>query len=145
MSGTASVGKFLSAVTLFLLTVLYMAVFPIVLAQYAQIQVGMTAVIYIGFFLQGTALISIGMLISALSENQMTAAVISFFVMLVFYLSDWIAAAVKIGKILALISPISRFTGFTMGILDIPTLIYYLTFTALCLILTETVMRIKRS
>ncbi len=144
-AGEVTCGKFLAAVTVFFLTVLYMSIFAVVLARYTKIQPGMTAAVYIGFFLQGTALISAGTFISALSENQMTAAIVSFFVMLLFYLSDWIASAVRIGKLLAVISPISRYASFSMGILDIPALVYYLTFTALCLIFTETAVQLKRS
>lgn len=142
--GEVIFGKFLAALTLFAILVIFMGSFPVILSQYIKISFGMTAAVYIGFFAQGMALISAGMVMSALTEHQMTAAVSAFFVMLIFYLSDWIASTAGIGEILVMLSPISRFQSFTIGLLDIPALVYYLTFTAFCLIAAWTIVQIRR-
>lgn len=142
--GEVVMGKFLAAISLFAILEIYMCAFPLILSEFAKISFVTTAILYLGFFMQAMALISASMVMSALTEHQMAAAVSSFFVMLVFYLSDWIAGAFGLGKILVWISPISRFQKFTIGILDISAIVFYLTFTAFCLFLTRTVIELKK-
>ena len=137
-------GKFFAALFLFALIILFMCSFPFILSKYTKISFVTTAVLYLGFFLQAAALISIGMVMSALTENQMSAAVSCFFVLLLFYLSDWIAGAFGFGRFLVLLSPMSRFQKFTVGILDLSAIVFYLTFTAFCLYLAKTVTELKK-
>lgn len=142
--GDVVLGKFLAAITLFALLEIFMCAFPIILVGYAKISFITTAVLYLGFFMQAMSLISVGMVMSALTEHQMAAAVSSFFVMLVFYLSDWIAGAFSFGKVLRWISPISRFQKFTIGIFDVSAIVFYLSFTVFCLVLTRTITELKK-
>lgn len=142
--GDVILGKFLAALSLFAVLEIFMCIFPLILAQYTKISFITTAVLYLGFFMQAMALISVGMVMSSLTEHQMAAAVSSFFIMLVFYLSDWIAGAFKFGKILVWLSPMSRFQKFTIGIFDISAVVFYLTFTVFCLFLTGTVTELKK-
>lgn len=137
-------GKFLAALSLFAMLEIFMCIFPLILAQYTKISFVTTGVLYLGFFMQAMALISVGMVMSALTEHQMAAAVSTFFVMLLFYLSGWIAGAFKLGKILVWISPMSRFQKFTVGIFDVSAVVFYLTFTAFCLVLTKTITEAKK-
>lgn len=137
-------GKFLAAISLFAILEIFMCLFPLILAQYADISLAATVVLYFGFFMQAMALISVGMVMSALTEHQMAAAVSCFFVMLLYYLSEWIAGAFSFGKILMWISPISRFQKFAIGIFDVSAIVFYLTFTAFCLLLTRLVTELKK-
>ena len=142
--GEIILGKYLAALSLFAVLELFMCTFPLILSGYTKISVVTTAVLYLGFFLQGAALISVGMVMSALTEHQMAATVLSFFVMILFYLSDWIAGAFSLGKILMWISPMSRFKKFTVGIFDVSAVVFYLTFTVFCLLLARTVVELKK-
>ena len=137
-------GKFLAAITLFAVVEIFMCVFPIILMEYTKISLMTVVVLYFGFFMQAMSLISVGMVMSALTEHQMAAAVSSFFVMLVFYLSDWIAGAFSLAKVLVWISPMSRFDGFTVGIMNVSDVVFYLTFTVFCLYLTKTITELKK-
>lgn len=83
-------GKFLSACTLFLITLCVTTIYPIILKIYGTIAVGEILCGYIGFFLMGCALISIGIFISSLTENQVVSAALSFGVLLALWISDWI-------------------------------------------------------
>ena len=142
--GDVVLGKFLAAMSLFVITFIIMCAFPLILAQYIKISFMTAAILYLGFFLQATALISAGTVMSALTEHQMTAAIMSVFIMIVFCFSDWIANVSGFGQILVWISPVSRFQKFTIGILDISSVVFYLTFTAFCLLLTKTVIELKK-
>ena len=137
-------GKFLAALSLFAFLEIFMCSFPLIISGYTKISFAATATLYLGFFLQAMSLISVGMIMSALTEHQMAAAVSSFFIMLLFYLSDWIAGALPFGKILAWISPVSRFQKFTVGIFDFSAVVFYITFTVFCLITAKTVTELKK-
>lgn len=142
--GDVVLGKFLASVSLFTLLEIFMCSFPLILMQFTKISPITTIVLYLGFFMQAMALISVGMVASALTEHQMAAAVLSLFVMIIFYLSDWIAGALSIGKIFMWISPMSRFQKFTVGIFDASTFVYYLTFTIFCFVITKTIIEFKK-
>lgn len=142
--GDVILGKFLAALSLFAILEIFMCIFPLILAQFAKISFMTTLVLYFGFFMQAMALISVGMVMSALTEHQMTAAVSSFFAMLLLYLANWIAGAFKLGKILVWISPMSRFQKFTVGIFDISATVFYVTFTVFCLLLTRTITELEK-
>ena len=137
-------GKFLAALSLFAIVELFMCSFPIILSQFVKVSFAAAATLYIGFFMQAMALISAGMIMSSLTEHQMAAAVSSFFVMVVFGFSNWIAGAFRFGKILVWISPMSRFQKLTIGILDVSAAVFYMTFTAFCLFTVMTVIEFKR-
>lgn len=143
-TGDVVLGKFLAAISIFAVLEIFMCGFPLIIAKYTKISAMTTVVLYLGFFMQAMSLISVGMVMSSLTEHQMTAAVSSFFVMLLFYLSNWIAGAFGIGKILVWISPMSRFQKLTVGIFDISTVVFYLSFTAFCLFLTKTITELKK-
>ena len=142
--GDVVLGKFLAAISIFAILEIFMCSFPLILAKYTKISAMTTLVLYLGFFLQAMSLISVGMVMSSLTEHQMAAAVSGFFVMLIFYLSDWIAGAFGIGKLLAWISPMSRFQKFTIGLFDVSAVVFYLTFTIFCLLLTKTITELKK-
>lgn len=142
--GDVVLGKFLAAISIFAILEIFMCTFPLILMKFTKISFMATAVLYLGFFMQAMALIAVGMVMSALTEHQMAAAVSSFFVMIVFYLSDWIAGAFGFGKVLMWISPMSRFQKFTVGIFDVSAVVFYLTFTVFCLFLTRTIIELKK-
>ena len=101
----------------------------------------------IGIMLLGAALIAVGIFISALTESQMVAAVVSFGVVLFVMLIDTISAAINvefISKILAKLSFYTRYANFSMGILDFSDLFFFLSITALFLFLAVRVLEKKR-
>ena len=76
---------------------------------------------YIGFILLWGAFISIGLFISALTESQMIAAIVTFGVLLLVFYMDWIAANISnaaIQKIVTWFSLMSRYEEFQNGILN---------------------------
>jgi len=71
-------GKFLAAVSLFLLGTVIIALFPIILNFYGEVNFVQTFGCFLGYFLLGAALISAGLFISVLTDNQIIAAVGTF-------------------------------------------------------------------
>ncbi len=82
------IGKYLAMVTVLLITVAVMAVYPIIISLFGIIDYTMAYTALLGFFLLGCALTAIGMFISSLTESMVVAAVLSFTAMLLLYIMN---------------------------------------------------------
>ena len=100
-----------------------------------------------GIILIGAAFIAIGLFVSSLTENQLAAAVITvaiIFVMLVLDLLNQYIDVYAIRFVISWFCVISRFSRFTSGILDFASIIYYISITAVFLLLTVRVYDKRR-
>lgn len=88
------VGKYLAMLAVLAVPVLVMAVYPLILTQFGTIALGTAYASLLAFFLLGAALLSIGLFISSVTENQVSAAVICLVVMLVLYFISGLASYV---------------------------------------------------
>ena len=79
-------GKYFALVTVFLVPVAVMGLYPIVLSFYGNVSLLSAYSALVGFVLLGCALLAIGMVLSSLTESQVIAAVLSFGVLLLLYL-----------------------------------------------------------
>lgn len=143
--GSIIIGKYLASVTLFLITVLVMLLYPLTMSLYGNVIWSYVFVMYLGYFLMGCALLSVGLFVSSLTESQIVSAIITFVIIMFMKLADPIAEATKISGVSAVIkwfSIFSRFDTFIWGVVDISTLVYYVTFAALFLFLA--VMSIEK-
>lgn len=154
-------GKFFAAFTLFVGTVLVSCInlFPLYSYAhaerlgntYAQDHVGpVTAEIVtcvVGLILVGAAFIAIGLFISSLTENQLAAAIITvaiIFGMLILGAVNQFIDVYAIRFVIDWISVMSRFANFTSGILDYASMLYYVSITAVFLLLTVRVYDKRR-
>lgn len=125
-------GKFLAMVIMLLLPVGVMAMIPMILKQYGTIHMATGYASLLAFYLLGCALISIGLFLSSLTENQIVAAVLCFFAVLICYLSvglsnyvptdansSFVACVIFIFIFAAVVFFItkSKGTGFTVAII----------------------------
>lgn len=98
-------GKYLSLLLMFLLPMAVVAVYPYIFSQYGEVYLPGAYGTLAAFFAMGAALISIGMFISSLTENQGVAAGISIVLFLLNYYSVTLAEQVSstaIGSAVAL-------------------------------------------
>ena len=79
-------GKYFALVTVFLVPVAVMGLYPIFLSFYGNVSLLSAYSALVGFVLLGCALLAIGMVLSSLTESQVIAAVLSFGVLLLLYL-----------------------------------------------------------
>lgn len=84
-------GKYLALLTVFLIPVAVICLYPLVLAQHGTISFALSYTSLLGFFLLGASYIAIGVFISSVTESQVIAAVISFVVLFVSYMEEGIA------------------------------------------------------
>ena len=88
----------------------------------------------------GCAYISIGLFISSFTENQIVSAVLTFAVLLLLYLiqalSDMFASNAVKSIINALAINVRYNNDFALGILSLPSVIYYLSIVCIFVFLT---------
>ena len=121
-------GKFLAAMALFGVGMAMTVIDFIVLSSFASPQVSIFIGNLIGLLLLGGAFISIGLFISTMTQSQLAAAIISFAVILFFYMLDYFVTAVPWSwaqNILSAISFTSRYNEFTNGILDYGNIVFF--------------------
>jgi ABC-2 type transport system permease protein len=93
---------------------------------------------YVGVLLLAAALISLGGFLSSLTENQIVAAVLTFGVFLILWVLDLGASSASggIGGLLRQISLVRRYNDFTMGVIDLASLVYFASFAVFMVFLT---------
>ena len=154
-------GKYFAALTMYVAGVLLSCINFIPLyvygakeregATYAEMHVGpITSEIIsclIGLLLIGAAFIAIGMFVSSLTENQLAAAVVTVTVILIMLVLDMLNTyidAYAIRFVLSWFSILTRFADFTYGMLDISSVIYFLSITGVFLFLTARIYDKRR-
>ncbi len=185
-------GKYLAAVTVFLLTLIITILYPTFLGFHGRMDWAQIWGTYIGFFFLGSAFIAIGTFLSEVAESQTSAAILTFCGLLASWVIDYIRSFVPmssmagaifililagvaiavfqskaqdwrisalaaivavvvvlilfiitpdvlyglISKFIAWFSLTSRFQRFSMGILKLDAVVYYLSFSAFFLYVT---------
>lgn len=84
-------GKYAALLSIYAIPVLIICFYPAVLSDYGTVDMAMSYLSILGFFLLGSAYIAIGLFISSITESQIIAAVISFGVLLATYLMPGIS------------------------------------------------------
>ena len=87
------IGKYLAMVTVFGLALLITCFYPLILSRFGTVSLPMAYTAILGYFLYGAACIAIGLFISSVTESQVIAALLTFFVLLVFYITGVITNA----------------------------------------------------
>jgi len=96
--GKIVAGKFLAVFTVFLIVMGIISVYPLILLQFGSLSLKVAYGSILGFTLLGAAYISIGLFISALTESQLVAAVVSFVVILITALMDSLVSLLPTDK-----------------------------------------------
>jgi ABC-2 type transport system permease protein len=93
---------------------------------------------YLGLLLMGGSFISVGLLISSLTKNQVVAAIATFVVFLMLWVINWIGTFVgpTTQAVLNQLSLTDHFDDFARGVIDTKHLVFYLSFISFGLFLT---------
>ena len=132
-------GKFAAAATIYLLTLGITLLYLLVLRIWGTPSMEKIICNYIGFALLGFAFIAVGLFISSLTQNQASAAMATFATLLLLYAVEWSRGMVHSPVILFLIDCLSVtkwYSEFELGVLSVPAIIYYVSFTAVLLLCT---------
>ena len=193
-------GKFFAAMLVFIVTLLITVLYAVVVGIFGDLAVWQTVGGYIGFILLGSSFIALGVMVSALSENQVSAAFFTFFALLfIWFLNlvksiapadptsstifaaafvlglagfffantrSWIASGAMllvgagvlvllhfvhpsfydglIDDVLSWFSLLDRFDPFTLGLLKLQEVVFYLSFTTIFLFVTVRLVEKRR-
>lgn len=93
---------------------------------------------YLGLFLQGSCLISLGLFISSTTKNQVVAGAATFVVSLMLWIVSWLGSSFgpNTAAVLSYLSITEHFEDFSKGIIDTKHALYYLSVIAFGLFLT---------
>ena len=142
------IGKFLAAYTMFFGCMVVNTLYFFLLQPYAYVKYATLFGNLLAMLLCGLAFIAIGLFVSALTENQLTAAVGSIGIILAFLgvsiISTLIPDSYFIRFVLDSLSIFNRFQAFVNGYFDVAAIIYYLSVSAVFLYLTVRVYDKRR-
>ncbi len=140
-------GKFLGAFAIFALCCSIFLVYAVVISCFAPVQWSVTLCTLLGLLLLGASLIAINVLVSALTESMVVAAVIGMAVGLIINMMSFFVSQIKIewiSKALDKINFFNYYTNFTYGILSITDVVFFLSVTALFIFFTVRVLERRR-
>ena len=146
------VGKFLAAATVLFATMVVMLIYVVIICCYSTPYPGMIVSNYLGFFLVGCCYVSIGVLMSALTENQVSAAVLTFGANLLLQIFESLSSSltiptlgfINLNTVLSWMSLYKRYYDFTAGILSFANVLYYVSFCFVILFLAVRVIDKRR-
>jgi gliding motility-associated transport system permease protein len=131
-------GKFFGAVALYVIMLAVTVVHLGLLFIYGNPEWKPIFTAYIGLLLLGSCFISLGLLISSLTKNQIVAGMVTFAVFLMLWVITWIGSfsGPTVDKLTQYLSIIDHYDDFGKGVLDTTHVIYYLSFITFGLFLT---------
>ena len=131
-------GKFFGALGLYAAMLLVTLLYIGILFVYGHPEWRPVIAAYVGLLLMGGAFVSIGLLISSTTNNQIVAGIVTFVVFLMLWIIGWFAdsAGPTIGPITSYLSITEHFEDFSKGIIDTKHVLYYLSLITFGLFLT---------
>ena len=133
-------GKFLAAYTVFAGALLVNSLSFLLLYRYAAVKTAVLIGNVIALLLVGMVFIAIGLFVSSLTENQLTAAIGTIAILLAMLgiglINTLLPSAFFLRYVFNCLSIFTRFQSFTNGYFDLSSLIYYLSVGAVFLYLT---------
>lgn len=140
------VGKWLAAVTLYAIMLVFTGLSLLFLFKYGSPDWKPLLVGYLGLLLQAGALLAIGTFISTLTKNQIIAGAATFAISLILWVIEWPSEfeSATWAKVLSYLSIVTHFESFGRGVLDTKDAIFYATVIFLGLFLTARSMESLR-
>lgn len=140
------VGKFLSGMGFYVFLLLPTLAYPLMISRIGQLEWGAIWSAYLGLVLIGCVYISIGLLISCLTKDQVIAAVAGFDVLLALWLldiitkrgTDWFSESIRY------LTLFYHFDTFVKGLVDTRDIIFYLSLTVFVLFLSVRVLEARK-
>lgn len=131
--------KFIAASLIIVITELCTFLYFAILCYFGVPDLSMTFVTLLGFLLLAMSYISFGILASSVTENQIIAGVIT----IGFFVATWFFP--NLSTSLDNLSLINMYSKFPQGQIDIADTVTMIAFTAMCLLLTITILQRRKS
>ncbi|MDA1188955.1 MAG: ABC transporter permease subunit [Chloroflexi bacterium] len=140
------IGKYLASLGALIATIALTVYYVIMIYSFGDPDTGPVLSAYLGVILYGAAALSIGLLASSLSSNQLVSSVVGMGTLLVLTFVDEIGARLS-GVPADIINNISlrvHFSDFSRGIIDTSNIVYYISIIAVVLFLTVRSLETRR-
>ena len=147
--GKIVLGKYLALLTIFAIPTVIISVYPLILSSYGSVPLTEAYLAILGYFLYGAACLAIGVLVSALTESQVIAAVLTFGVLFLGYMMSSICSLISstgnaLTRILGLYDMSTPFSMLLNGTLDMASVVYFISLIAIALFLATQVIQKRR-
>ena len=133
-------------------------VYALILSFFGAVTWGIVVANFIALFLLGAAFISVGVLISSLTENQFIAYIISLLLLFVMCIIQTLAGFIEGASVPEIFQPVvsaaatamnavsfyNKFYDFTCGLFDLSSVLFYVSFAAVFNFLTIRVLETRR-
>ena len=135
-------GKFLSSLLFVLCMLGCTLVYPAILFALGNPEWGPILTCYLGVILLFSCYLAMGLMFSAVTENQIVAGVLTFAGGLFFWLIIWASNALSgvWSEVFTYLSLTHHFTSFSQGVLDTNDIFFYCAFTGLGLFFTHRIL-----
>ena len=136
-------GKFFAACLIMLITEAFTLMYFAILEYFGEPSLAVALTTLGGFFLLSMAYISFGMFASSITENQIVACVLTIGV----FIAMWFLPLLNsnFSNLLNQFSLINMFNKFPSGIISLPEIVTFTTFTILFILLTIMVLQRRKS
>ncbi len=135
--------KYMSVLLLYLGLLSLTGCAPLLLSLYGHFQWGPIATGYLALALQGGLFLACGILSSAMTENQVIAAFLSFGILLVVWLVGGLGALLgdtMAGNVLSYVAFHAHYDRLVRGLVEVKDVVYYLSGTVLMLFIAHRVI-----
>ena len=139
-------GKYIASLIMLLAILAVTSYYVILMYIFGTPDSGPVLSAYMGLILYGAAALSIGLLGSSLSSNQIVAAVVGTAVLLFFSFINRVSAVIEgaPASFLDALSMESRLADFTRGIIDTSHVIYFVSLIAIFVFITIRALETRR-
>lgn len=90
--GSIVMGKYLALVTIFAIPMALLCFYPVIISNFGTVSFVPAYTAIFGFFLLGCSNLAIGLFVSAITESQVIAAVLTFVLLFAFYMMNGISS-----------------------------------------------------
>ncbi len=141
-------GKFFAAMTMFAGSLFITSLNFLILYRYATVKTAQIIGCFVALILVGMTFISIGLFVSSLTENQLSAAVGTMAIILLFLgvgiINSLLPSSFWLRYVFDCVSIFSRFQAFINGYFDLSSVFYYISVSAVFIYLTVRVYDRRR-
>ena len=134
------IGKFLAAFTMFAGALFVNSLYFLILYRYAEVKTAHLIGNFVALLLVGMTFIAIGVFVSSLTENQLTAAVGTMAIIILFLavgiINSLLPSAFWLRYVFDCVSIFTRFQTFVNGYFDLSSILYYVSVSAVFVYLT---------
>lgn len=147
--GGIVMGKFLALLTIYAIPTAVICLYPLIMSRFGTVPMANAYVAILGFFLYGMLAIAIGVMVSSLTESQVIASVLTFIILFLMYMMTSICSLLSpagnlLTKLLGCLDMSTPYSDMLGGALDLQSVIYFVSMTALALFLTAQFIQKRR-